>query len=137
LEATTRHLQEDIEVIAATTAIGTMAVVVLLFGIQTVLFFAIQTHPVFVIRALLLWAIQTLLLWAIQTLLLWVTQGAKVKVILVSPQVTQEIMCTDIMGTPEIMVTPEVLFVCQVFSDNEIQWFATLGLKKEILDHKT
>jgi hypothetical protein len=94
LEATTKHLQEAIEAIAA---IGTTTVVVLLFGIQTVLFFAIQAHPVFVIQALLLWAIQ----------------AAKVKVILVSPQVT-----------PEIMGTPEVLFVCQVFSDNEIQWFA-------------
>jgi hypothetical protein len=86
LEAITRHLQEDIEAIAVTTAIGTTAVVVLLFGIQTVLFFAIQAHPVFVIRAHLLWAIQTLLLWA--------TQGAKVKVILVNPQITQEIMGT-------------------------------------------
>ncbi|MGA9151477.1 MAG: hypothetical protein WBZ36_12940 [Candidatus Nitrosopolaris sp.] len=99
------HVAEDIEAIATTTAIGTTAVVVLFFGIQTVLFFAIQAHPVFVIQALLL--------WVTQALLLWVTQGAKVKVILVTPQVT-----------PEIMSTPENLFVCQVFSDNEIQWFA-------------
>jgi hypothetical protein len=75
------HITEDIEAIAAITATGITAVVVLLFGIQTALFFAIQAHPVSVIRALLLWITQALLLWIIQ--------GAKVKVILVSRRVTQ------------------------------------------------
>jgi hypothetical protein len=126
-------LQEAIEAIAA---IGTTTVVVLLFGIQTVLFFAIQAHPVFVIPALLLWVTQALLLWVTQALLLWVTQALllwvipRVKVILVSPPVTPEIM-----DTPEIMGTPEVLFV----SDNEIQWFAHEfaydAWTQDILDH--
>jgi hypothetical protein len=98
------HIAEDIEAIATTMALGTTAVVVLLFGIQTVLCFAIQAHPVFVILALLPWVTQALLPWVIQAAI----QAAKVKVILVSRQVTQEIM-----GTQEVLS----------ISDNKTHWF--------------
>jgi hypothetical protein len=104
------HIAEAIEVIVAIMLIATTtAVVVLLFGIQTALFFVIQAHPVFVIRAPLLWVIQAPLLWVIQ--------GIKAKLILVSRQVTQEIMGIQI----QMMDTQGVLSI----SDNEIQWFVS------------
>jgi hypothetical protein len=48
----------------------------------------------------------------------------------------QKVILVSLQVIPEIMGTLEVLFVSQVFSDNEIQWFAhEFAYKKEVLDN--